>query len=257
MVSKKIVCFFYFAFISGMALQAKPPLNYRLVWADEFNTNSVDTTSWSFETGDHGWGNNEFQLYTKSGNAEVKGGVLIITARKEGARYTSARMVTRSKRTFTYGYFEIRAKLPQGKGTWPAIWMLGQNIGEVGWPACGEIDIMEHVGRQPKRIYTTIHNVSGHGDKAYSKIYPLSDPFGTYHLYAVEWTSAQIRFYIDGKMVHRYRPAKQMADNWPFNQPQFLILNIAIGGNFGGFEVNDACLPQSMMVDYVRVYQYK
>ena len=143
-MAKKIVFLIFFVSLTAHSLQALPPKNYHLIWSDEFNKSQVDTTVWTFDTGDNGWGNNELQYYTQQGNAEVKNGLLTITARKTESGYTSARMITRTKRIFTYGYIEIRAKLPKGKGTWPALWLLGQNMTQAGWPACGELDIMEH-----------------------------------------------------------------------------------------------------------------
>jgi beta-glucanase (GH16 family) len=256
-MARKITLLILFSFSAVLALHASAPKGYRLVWADEFNTNRIDTTSWSLQTGDNGWGNRELQYYTPAGNAEVTRGSLVITARREGNKYTSARMVTRAKRVFTYGYFEMKAKLPKGTGTWPALWMLGQNIKEVGWPACGELDIMEHVGKNPGQVHCSIHNPSGHGETPYTGIIRLPDLFNTYHLYAMEWTPEHISFLVDGKLVYNYAPKEKNTANWPFDKPMYLIFNVAIGGNWGGPVVDDSCLPQSMTIDYVRVYQRK
>lgn len=242
-------------FLAALSLKAQIPQGYTLKWSDEFNGTQVDTSNWTFEIGDHGWGNNELQYYTAGENAIVADGVLKIIAKKENGRYTSTRMVTRDKKIFTYGYFEIRAKLPQGTGTWPAIWMLGNNIKTVGWPACGEIDIMEHVGKNPRQVHTTIHNSSGYGNTPYTSFIKLDDPFNEFHNYSIDWTADHITFLIDGKEIYTYKQDVHTPENWPFDLPQFFILNIAVGGNWGGPDVDDAIFPQTMTVDYVRVYQ--
>jgi beta-glucanase (GH16 family) len=247
----------FFVISTVASIYASPPRDYRLVWADEFSGSRPDTTVWTFEVGDHGWGNNELQYYTPGKNALVKDGKLILTAKKEESRYTSARMISRSKKIFTYGYFEIRAKLPQGTGTWPAIWMLGENIGQAGWPACGELDIMEHVGKDPRQIHCSVHNTSGHGATPYTGIVEIAEPFHKFHLYAIDWNESRIRFLVDGKLVYQYAPKEKNGDYWPFDKPMFLIFNLAIGGNWGGPQVDDSCLPQSLTIDYVRVYQPK
>lgn len=254
---RNILVFIFFVNSTAAFVCASPPKNYRLVWADEFSESRIDTTVWTFEVGDHGWGNNELQYYTPGENAAVKDGKLILTARKEASRYTSARMISRSKKTFTYGYIEVRAKLPQGTGTWPAIWMLGEHIGEAGWPSCGELDIMEHVGKEPRQIHCSVHNTSGHGATPYTGIVQVADPFHKFHLYAMDWNQSRIRFLVDGKLVYEYAPQTKNDDNWPFDKPMFLIFNLAVGGNWGGPHIDDNCFPQSLTIDYVRVYQPK
>jgi beta-glucanase (GH16 family) len=227
---------------------------YSLVWEDNFNGTSLDTTYWSDETAPPGWVNNELQRYTNE-NIEFADGNLLIIAKRENNEYTSARLITRGKQTFTYGLFEIKAKIPEGTGTWPAIWMLGQNSDEVGWPACGELDIMEHVGKHPNFIHSTIHNSSGYGDNPYTGILEINDPFSNYHIYGMEWTTDFIDFFIDEKLVYHYQPEAKNPDNWPFDKPFFLIFNIAIGGNWGGPEVDDKLFPAVMTIDWVKVYQ--
>jgi len=234
---------------------AIPPKGYHLVWSDEFNGSQVDTTAWTFQTGDNGWGNNELQYYTRGQNVALKNGMLSLIVRKEAARYTSTRMITQHKRTFTYGWVEIRAKLPQGAGTWPALWMLGNNIDRAGFPQCGELDIMEHVGKNPGFIHCAVHNPSETDRNPYVGIRQINDPFHTFHLYAMEWTKEQIRFLIDGKEVYRYRPAEKTAANWPFDKPMFFIFNIAIGGSWSGPVTDPSIFPQQMDIDYIRVYQ--
>ncbi len=253
---KKQYFIIIFLALSGICiLHAQSTKGYHLVWSDEFNGTSLDTTSWSYQTGHNGWGNHELEDYTKGKNVQVKDGTLTIIARKEGSVYTSGRICTKGKRTFTYGLIEIRAKLPQGTGTWPALWMLGTNEDVVGWPACGELDIMEHVGKDPGYIHTSIHNTSGYGATPYTGIIYLKDPFTKYHVYGMDWTKEYIRFLVDGKLVYQYAPNHKTAANWPFDKPSFFIFNVAIGGDWGGPVIDNSIFPQTMVVDYVRVYQ--
>ncbi len=229
---------------------------YSLVWKDTFKGDKLDTTNWSHELAEPGWVNNELQRYTND-NIELRDGDLIIIAKKENQEYTSARLITKGKQTFTYGLFEIKAKIPQGIGTWPALWMLGQNIDEVGWPLCGELDIMEHVGKNPNFIHSTIHNKSGYGSSPYTGILQIKNPFTEYHIYGMEWTKDYVDFYIDGKLVYHYQPEIKNEETWPFYKPFYFIFNIAIGGNWGGPNVDDAIFPVTMTVDWVKVYQKK
>lgn len=236
----------------------------RLVWADEFNgTGLPDSTKWSYDVGSHGWGNNELQHYTAARleNARVENGHLVIEARKEnlgGARYSSARLVTKNKGDWKYVLIEVRAKLPKGLGMWPAIWMLPTEWKYGGWPNSGEIDIMENVGYMPDSVFASVHTESynhmiGTQKTAGVKRNDLSDKF---HTYAVKWQRNKITFYIDGRKYHRFRNNRKGPAAWPFDQDFHLILNIAVGGNWGGkFGVDDNIFPQQMQVDYVRVYK--
>ncbi|RIJ48821.1 PKD domain-containing protein [Maribellus luteus] len=236
---------------------------FSLVWSDEFDGNAVNTNNWTFETGSGGWGNNELQNYTAGDNAEVKDGILTITARKVNdnkvaGSYTSTRMITGGKKEFTYGRMEIRAKLPSGTGIWPAIWMLGGNIGSVGWPACGEIDIMEYVGYQPNTIHATVHTSAGFGGNGSGSSKTLETAEEEFHIYGLIWTEKEMIFYTDTpeNVTHRYAPSNKTAENWPFDKPQFFILNVAVGGNWGGAQgVDNTIFPQSMEVDYMKVFQ--
>ncbi len=234
-----------------------------LIWSDEFDGKSINEQNWTFETGASGWGNQELQNYTAGDNAHIEAGRLIITARKiddkqSAGSYTSTRMISRSKQEFTYGRIEVRAKLPSGTGIWPAIWMLGSNIGAVGWPACGEIDIMEYVGYQPNIIHSTVHTSSGyagngHGDK---KILETAEE--EFHIYGLLWTETSLTFYVDSpeNVTHVYAPTVKNEITWPFDESHFFILNVAIGGLWGGIQgIDDAIFPQTMEVDYVRVYE--
>lgn len=230
-----------------------------LVWSDEFNGDALDLTSWNFELGDGcpnlcGWGNNERQVYTKE-NHRLEDGKLIITAKKEGDLYTSTRITTQGKHEFQYGRMEARAKVAVGQGIWPAFWMLGSDIKEVGWPACGEIDILEYVGREEDMVYTTLHVPAGHGDSAFSKKTKFEDIEEGYHVYAAEWSPEQIEFFVDDQSVFVYNPEDKTKAVWPFDQPFYFIINLAIGGNFGGPDVDDSIFPQEYAIDYLRVYQ--
>lgn len=230
-----------------------------LIFADEFNSSGAPNSSkWGYDLGAGGWGNNEAQYYTRRPeNVIVENGVLKITARKEnyeGADYTSARLLTQGKFSFTYGKVEVRAKLPVGGGTWPAIWMLGSNFPTAGWPACGEIDIMEHVGNQPGHVSSAIHTPSSYGGTVNYGATTLENVSSQFHIYSVEWTADKIQFAVDGNVFYTYNPTTKNASTWPFNSDQFLILNIAMGGSLGG-TIDPNFNSGTMEIDYVRVYK--
>ena len=241
------------------------PAGYTLVWADDFSVpGPPDPAKWSYDTERNkaGWHNHELQYYSaeRAENADVRDGRLVLTARKESRssaadwgrqRYTSARLLTRGKAEWTYGFFEIRAKLACGKGTWPAIWMLGS---QSGWPAGGELDIAEHIGHQPGRVFSTVHTAAGSGAKGAGAAIQLADVCGSFHDYQMHWTRQSIRFGVDGVTHFEYTNPGTGPARWPFDAPQFLILNIAIGGDLGG-RVDDAIFPVHMEVDHVRIYQ--
>ncbi|QNN40160.1 glycoside hydrolase family 16 protein [Pedobacter roseus] len=227
------------------------PRALTLVWQDEFDGNSLNAAKWNYENGNLGV-NNEKQFYQTS-NVSVNNGNLIITARKEsvgGQPYTSGRINTNGKFSIKYGRIEARMKLPMVQGTWPAFWMLGSNIGSVGWPKCGEIDIMEHVNTS-NSILGTIHwDYNGY---VYYSNNTTTTP-GDYHVYAVEWTSSGIRWYVDGNLYATGNTTNNINGTDEFHKPFFIIFNMAVGGNLPGQTINDAALPTSMNVDYVRVY---
>lgn len=243
------------------------PEGWKLVWADEFETAGLpDASRWDYDTGRNqaGWYNNELQYYARdrADNAVVSDGRLVITARKEdlsgfsdwgGQRYSSARLLTRGKASWTYGFFEIRAKLPCGRGTWPAIWMLGTGG---AWPKDGEIDIMEQVGSAPTTVLGTIHTDLYNGAKNTHRgsSTQVADACNAFHNYQLHWTKDKIVIGVDNKNYFTYLNAGQGSGAWPFDNPQYLLLNIAIGGTLGG-AVDDAIFPVKMEVDYVRVYQ--
>ena len=232
-----------------------------LKWSDEFNSDgqpSSDKWNYDIGNGDWGWGNGEEQYYTKrSNNVTIENGSLKIIAKKEGyggKSYTSARLKTQGKYSFTYGKLEVRAKLPKGGGTWPAIWMLGNNISTVGWPACGEIDIMEHKGNDLGYISSAIHNNSGSGGTPFFHGLDKPDVTDEFHVYGVIWTSKKIQFTVDGNIHYTYNPAVKNDNNWPFNKRQFIILNVAMGGTLGG-NIDNGFTEGTMEIDYVRLYQ--
>ena len=228
----------------------------KLVWADEFNVDGApDASKWTYDlgTGDWGWGNNEALYYTnRAENVKVLNGKLIITPIKESylsSNYTSARLKTQGKFSFQYGKVEIKAKLPFGKGTWPALWMLGDTITTVGWPACGEIDIMEHVGNTQNKIYGTLHYPNFSGGNAVSKTATISNASSEFHIYALDWSADTINFYVDDTLFHSFINTSAL----PFNQNFFFIINCAMGGNFGGV-IDPDFISSTFEVDYIRVY---
>jgi len=235
--------------------------NLTLVWSDEFDGSSVNRDEWTFETGAGGWGNNELQNYTDGSNAEVSDGTLKIIAKKVNdakvaGSYTSTRIIT--KNNFLYGRLEARAKLPSGTGVWPAFWMLGANITTVGWPDCGEIDIMEYVGYDPNVVNSALHTSSSYGNTVNHKSFNLETAEEEFHTYGIIWTEKSIDFYVDdaNDIFYSYSPSNKTDVNWPFNKNQFFILNLAVGGNWGGAEgIDNSIFPQTYEIDYVRVYQ--
>ncbi len=247
----------------------KMPEGYELVWEDNFDySGAVREADWNCEVGER-WANNEQQAYTASpDNVSVCGGQLHITARRQdcGIRsYTSGRITTAGRHSWQYGYFEVRARLPRGCGSWPAIWMLPDSCRQGNpWPRCGEIDIMEHVGRRENSIWFSLHserhNHTRKDTSQYTTIRDYRDVCTEFHTYGIEWTEAAIEFFVDGESACIYRRTDDAEDQseaaWPYDQPYFLILNIAVGGGLGG-EIDEGALPFEMAVDYVRVYQKK
>ena len=272
----------YFSLIVAAALlnvappaqKQQPPEDYTLVWSDEFNGKDgslPDASKWRYDIGGSGWGNHELQYYTNSGeNARIQGGNLVITALREpfaapdgrSFNFTSARLKTEGLFSQTYGKFEARIKLPKGQGIWPAFWMMGDDIGSAGWPRCGEIDIMENIGKEPAIVHGSLHGPSSiepTSDQTATITLPagqkLSDDF---HIYAVEWEPGTVRFYLDSTPYATFTAAQWPAGGtWVFNHRFFLILNLAIGGDWPGLPDTTTAFPQTMLVDYVRVYKRK
>ncbi|HNQ27190.1 MAG TPA: glycoside hydrolase family 16 protein [Aquaticitalea sp.] len=229
----------------------------KLLFEEQFDGSALNTSNWNYELGNGcpeicGWGNNERQYYSEKYVA-VNDGYLVITAIKDSL-YESGKITTKGKFEFQYGTVEVRAKLATGKGIWPAIWMLGSNITEVGWPRCGEIDIMEYVGKSPHEIHTTLHTPDSHGNTVNTKVTVVEDIEQGFHVYKCHWTKDAISFYIDGNLVYTFSPDIKNESTWPFDQPFYIILNMAVGGNFGGPDVDDSIFPQQFVVDYVKVY---
>lgn len=237
---------------------------YTLAWQDEFNGSSLNLTDWNFEVGDGcpnncGWGNNELEYYTAGDNLYLQEGKAIIEARPEsrgGKNYTSTRMTTQNKKTFTFGRIDIRAKLPKGQGVWPALWMLGTNITTVSWPKCGEMDILELLGHEPNKVYQTVHYGPGPGSiqKSQSRVSPTSYSDG-FHLYSLIWVQDKLQFLVDNVLLLEVNKADVGGNAYPFNSPFFFIFNIAVGGNWPGSPDASTQFPQWMMVDYIRVFQ--
>ena len=242
------------------------PAGWRLTWSDEFDGpagGAPDAAKWGSDVGGNGWGNNELEFYTarRENSALDGGGHLVISTLREaymGRNYTSARLITNGKFQQTYGRFEIRAKIPGGQGIWPAFWALGADIATVSWPTCGEIDIMENVGRQPGINHGTLHGPGYSGGAGLSGQYTL--PAGAalsadFHTFAIEWEQNVVRFYVDDHLYETRTPADVPGGNrWVYDHPFFLILNVAVGGPFPGNPDATTVLPQTMTVDYVRVY---
>ena len=244
------------------------PKEYKLVWSDEFDQpGAPNPARWDYDLGDGcpnvcNWGNNELQFYTQeANNVRVQNGLLIIEAHKEkkGTKeYSSTRLVSRDKGDWTYAKIEVRAKLPKGKGTWPAIWMLPTDWRYGGWPKSGEIDIMEHVGFNEGQVHGTVHTEAyNHGiGTQKGGFMQVPDATSAFHIYSIEWEADAIAFKIDGKMYYSFGRTGSGSAEWPFDQRFHLIMNIAVGGNWGGQQgIDDTIWPQRMEVDYVRVYQ--
>jgi beta-glucanase (GH16 family) len=228
---------------------------YTLVWSDEFNGLELNSANWTpeFGTGSNGWGNNEVQSYTSDPqNLRVENGALVIEAHKNGPNWTSARIKTQGKRSFKHGKIEFRAKLPTGVGPWPAAWMMGENISSVGWPNCGEIDVMEWRGTYPNLIGQATHGPSRHGGNPISIETPVANLATAFHTYAVVWEPGKVTFSIDGITTGSWNTADT---GNPFEQEFFILLNLAIGGNYLGNQIDPALTTARYEVDYVRVYQ--
>lgn len=257
----------------GVALQDQAVTAHpaELVWSDEFNTpngSAPDPQKWTYDLGGKGWGNQELESYTnRPQNVYIHNGMLVIQARKEtlagkdgvARDYTSARLKTRGLFSQTYGRIEARIKIPSGQGLWPAFWMLGDDVDKAGWPRCGEIDIMENIGREPSMVHGTIHGPGYSGARGISAAYSM--PGGgrfadDFHIYAVEWRPQEIQFFVDGNLYTTVLPTNlPHGARWVFDHPFFIILNVAVGGGWPGNPDATTTFPQTMEIDYVRVYK--
>ncbi|MBW6411126.1 glycoside hydrolase family 16 protein [Clostridium weizhouense] len=228
---------------------------WKLVWSDEFNDRNVNTSNWTYDIDGHGWGNNELQYYTdREENARIEDGNLVIQAKKEdfnGSKYTSARLKSEGLQEFTYGKIEARIKLPSDKGLWPAFWMLGANMSSVKWPNCGEIDIMEHVNTENK-IYGTLH-WNDKGAQSFGNKFEVD--VTEYHTYSIEWNPNTIKWFVDGVQYEELSIANNITGNDEFHKPFFILLNLAVGGNWPQDPDLSTNFPAKMYVDYVRVYK--
>ena len=277
-ITKQICGLILILLLSGLVQAGE----WSLVWSDEFNyTGLPNQEKWDYERGFVR--NRESQYYTKERkeNARVEDGCLVIEARKEDwpnpdyragaesrrpqrsrekAEYTSASLITKGKESWTCGRIEVRAKLPSGRGVWPAIWMLGTNIRDVGWPRCGEVDIMEYVGFDPNTVHANVHMAKYNHTKGTGKGSKIETdkPYESFHTYAVEWTPEKMDFFFDENKYFTFSNEHTGVDAWPFDQPMYLILNLAIGGSWGGQKgIDESIFPQKFLIDYVRVYQEK
>jgi beta-glucanase (GH16 family) len=244
---------------------------WTLVWSDEFNDpdgSRPDAAKWKFEVGGNGWGNQELEYYTnRPENSFVRGGNLVIQALKEsftGAdrvtrNYTSARMTTQGLFEQAYGRFEARLKIARGQGIWPAFWLLGNDFGKIGWPACGEIDVMESIGKEPSTIHGSMHGPGYSGDLDFTSVYKLPGGvhfFDDFHVFAIEWEPGIVRFFVDQELYATFTPSRLPAGmKWVFDHPFFIVLNVAVGGVWPGPPDSTTVFPEAMLVDYVRVYK--
>jgi len=228
----------------------------QLVWSDEFEGSLVNTNNWSHELGGGGWGNSEWQIYTNSTtNSYLSQGKLNIVATKVGSSYYSARLITKGKKEFTFGRIDIRARMPYGKGIWPALWTLGSNISQVGWPRCGEIDIMEYLGHIQSQVHGTIHYYDA-VHKSLTSSYTLSSGqsfHDAFHVFSIVWQENTIKWYVDYELFYQVKDTQAPFDS--FRLPQFFIFNLAVGGVWPGYPDETTVFPQTLLVDYVRVFQ--
>jgi beta-glucanase (GH16 family) len=261
----KFAVLLLFSVLSSLSAFAQGNPGWTLIWSDEFSQpdgSSPDPAKWAFDTGAGGWGNSELEFYTsRTNNARIENNQLVIEARQESymsSSYTSARLKTQNKVSWAYGRLEARIKIPRGQGIWPAFWTLGTNITSLNWPTCGEIDIMENIGKEPTQVHGTMHGPGYSGGSGIGKAFTLpgSGAFADdFHVYAIEWTTNQIKWFVDGFQYFSATPTSlPNGTTWVFTHPQFLLLNVAVGGTWPGNPDGTTVFPQRMLVDYVRVY---
>ena len=229
----------------------------QVIFEENFEGSELNMEHWSYEEGDGcpnlcGWGNNEQQVYDRK-QVTIEDGKLVITAEKSSNGYVSGKINTKDKVEFQYGIIEVRAKLPRGKGMWPAIWMLGADIENVSWPASGEIDVMEYVGRDPGVVHSSLHTPASHGNTVNTRKTSWDGIEDDFHTYKAVWTKESISFFIDDQLVYEFVPEVYDQAHYPFQKPFYLLINLAVGGNFGGQEIDDGALPAKFYIDWVRI----
>ncbi|HZT38723.1 MAG TPA: glycoside hydrolase family 16 protein [Bryobacteraceae bacterium] len=257
-----MTCRIWWIALAATALAGAQPPRWQLVWSDEFNQEAhapPDPTKWTYDRGGGGWGNQELEVYTDSAENVFQDGQghLVIRALKAGSGFTSARIKTQNLFTVVYGRVEARIKIPSGQGIWPAFWMLGADITSVGWPACGEIDIMENIGKEPAIVHGTVHGPGYSGANGISAAFqsPSGAAFSDdFHVFSIVWEQDSIQFFVDNTLYHRVRPADlPPGAKWVYEHPFFILLNVAVGGKWPGNPDSTTRFPQSMLVDWVRV----
>ena len=229
----------------------------KIIFEEDFNADTLNMEVWNYEEGNGcpdlcGWGNNEKQIYNRNYVA-LEDGKLVITAEKKGDTYYSGKINSKDNVEFTYGVIEVKAKLATGKGLWPAIWMLGADISEVGWPASGEIDILEYIGREPGIVFTSLHTPASHGNTINTKKTKIADIEEGYHTYKAVWTPDYIEFFVDGNQLYRFTPENYNEEEYPFKKDFYFLINMAVGGNLGGAEIDESALPDKFYVDHIKV----
>ena len=229
----------------------------KIIFEEDFNADTLNMEVWNYEEGDGcpdlcGWGNNEKQIYNRDYVA-LEDGKLVITAEKKGDTYYSGKINSKDNVEFTYGVIEVKAKLATGKGLWPAIWMLGADISEVGWPASGEMDILEYIGREPGIVFTSLHTPASHGNTINTKKTKIADIEEGYHTYKAVWTPDYIEFFVDGNQLYRFTPENYNEEEYPFKKDFYFLINMAVGGNLGGAEIDESALPDKFYVDHIKV----
>jgi len=229
----------------------------KIIFEEDFNADTLNMEVWNYEEGDGcpdlcGWGNNEKQIYNRDYVA-LEDGKLVITAEKKGDTYYSGKINSKDNVEFTYGVIEVKAKLATGKGLWPAIWMLGADISEVGWPASGEIDILEYIGREPGIVFTSLHTPASHGNTINTKKTKIADIEEGYHTYKAVWTPDYIEFFVDGDQLYRFTPENYNEKEYPFKKDFYFLINMAVGGNLGGAKIDESALPDKFYIDHIKV----
>ena len=248
-----LLAFFSITFLNSCNAQEN------VIFFDDFEGEELDMKSWNYVEGDGcpdlcGWGNNEEQIYTRD-NVKLRDGNLVITASKKDGNYYSGRINSKDKIEFKYGTIEVRANVAEAKGLWPAAWMLGHDIDEVSWPASGEIDMVEYIGREPDVVFNSLHTPASHGNTINTRKTKIEGISKGFHVFKTVWTKDSIEFIVDGESLYTFTPKNYTSEEYPFRKEFYLLFNMAIGGNLGGAKIDDAALPEEFIVDYIKVTQ--